>query len=267
MYFEAECPTTASGAYPFKRFIKTSYSGAGYIYSQGNNTGSANSSTDIAIFPFDSGASSYSFYFRVDTNGSANDDSWFYRVDYGAWTTMNNITNATGWRWVQGTTTATLGIGRHRWRSGIARTDQHRQDRIHPQRPSRAERSGGTGINCDPALTMSNWSFWEQTDFGATHLNYFTANGAMVIDMHVDWHNFNGSGWAAGPGSGVAFLGMHRAMMNAFRLYALSTGQRSYIPINTNAPLPSSVPDAASPLMAAGESYYEPGTLRGKGSI
>jgi hypothetical protein len=261
MYFEAECPTTASGAYPFKRFIKTGYSGAGYIYSQGNNTGSATSSTDIAIFPFDSGASTYSFYFRVDTNGSANDDSWFYRVDSGAWTTMNNITNATGWRWVQGTATATLGIGRHTLEVRN-REDGLNIDKIAflPSGGAAPSGSGGTSVNCDPAVTTSNWNFWEQTDFGNTHLNYFTVNGngAMVIDMHVDWHNFNQDpGGMQGPGSGVAFLGMHRAMMNAFRLYALSTGQRSYIPINVNAPLPSSVPDAAAPLMAAGQPYYD----------
>jgi hypothetical protein len=79
----------------------------------------------------------------------------------------------------------------------------------------------------------------------------------MIIDMHVDWHHNNDPGGRNGPGSGVAFLGMHRSMMNAFRQYALNTGQRSYISLNTNAPLPDSVPDAYNPLMAAGQSYFD----------
>ena len=218
MYFEAECPTTASGAYPFKRFLtKTGYSGAGYLYSQGNNTGSATSSTDIAIFPFDAGTSTYSFYFRVDTNGSANDDSWFYRVDSGAWTTMNNITNATGWRWVQGTATAALTIGRH------ALEVRNREDGLNidkiafiPSGGAAPSGSGGTSVNCDPAPTMSGWGFWEQTDYATTHQRYFEAEGAMVIDMHVDWHHNNDPGGRGGLGSGIAFLGMHRAMVNDF---------------------------------------------------
>jgi len=258
MYFEAECPTTANGAYPFKQFIKSGYSGAGYLVSKGNNSGSATASTDIAIFPFDSGASTYTFYFRVDSNGSANDDSWFYRVDSGAWTTMNNITNATGWRWVQGSATAALSIGRHTLEVRN-REDGLSIDKIAllPTGAAAPSGSGGTSINCDPATTTSNWGFWEQTDYGAAHQNYFALYGAMVIDMHVAWHQTNDPGGTAGVGSGVAFLGMHRSMVNDFRKYALSTGQRSWIPINVNALLPYAVYDAAGPLYAVGQAYYD----------
>lgn len=258
MYFEAECPTTATGVYPFKQFVKSGYSGAGYVVSKGNNTGSATSSTDTAIYPFDSGASTYSFYFRVDSNGTANDDSWFYRVDSGAWTTMNNITNATGWRWVQGTANATLGIGRHTLEVRN-REDGLSIDKIAfiPSGGTAPSGAGGTSVNCDPAVTMSNWGFWEQTDYSAMHQNYFSLYGSMIIDMHVMWHNMNDPGGKAGLGSGVAFLGMHRAMVNDLRKYALATGQRSWIPINMNSALPFAVYDAAGPLSAAGQAYYD----------
>jgi hypothetical protein len=263
MYFEAECPKTAFGAYPFPQIKKTGYSGAGYLYSLGNNTGSATSSTDIATYPFDSGTATYTFYFRVDTNNSANDDSWFYSVDSGAWTTMNNITSATGWRWVQGTATASLTVGRHTLEVRN-REDGLNIDKIAfiPSGQTAPSGVGGTSVNCDPATTIETWGYWEQVEYGNTHLNFFSQNagayGAMVIDMHVGWHNFNHDpGGEQGPGSGVAFLGMHRSMMNDFRKYALGTGQRSWIPLSMSATLPDSVPDAYNPLLAAGQSYVD----------
>lgn len=260
LYFEAECSTTATGVYPFKQFYKSGYSGAGYIASKGNNTGSASSSTDTAIFPFDSGASTYTFYFRLDSNGSADDDSWFYRVDSGSWTTMNNIANATGWRWVQGTATANLGIGRHTLEV------RNREDGLSIDKiafiPSGATApsgtgTGGTSVNCDPATTISNWGYWEQTDYSATHQAYFEEHGMMVIDMHVEWHTVNNPGGLNGLGSGVSFLGMHRAMVNDLRSYALAHGRRSWLPINVNAPLPFAVYDASGPLLAIGQDYYD----------
>jgi hypothetical protein len=259
MYFEAECATTASGAYPFKQFIaKSGFSGAGYIYSNQNNTGSATSSTDIAIFPFDSGASTYSFHFRVDTNGSGSNDSWFYRVDSGAWTTMNNLSSVNGWRWVQGTATAALGIGRHTLEVRN-REKGLNMDKIAfvPSGAAAPSGAGGTSVNCDPAPTMSSWGFWEQTEYVTTHQRFFENQGAMVIDMHVGWHNNNDPGGLNGTGSGTAFLGMHRAMMNEFRAFALARGYRSYIPIDVNSPLPFAVYDASGPLLAAGQTYYD----------
>jgi hypothetical protein len=183
-------------------------------------------------------------------------------VDSGAWTTMNNITSATGWRWVLGTATASLTVGRHTLEVRN-REDGLNIDKIAfiPSGGAAPSGAGSTSVNCDPATTMEKWGYWEQTEYGNTHLNYFSqsggAYGAMVIDMHVEWHQNNDPGGQNGPGSGVAFLGMHRSMMNAFRKYALATGQRSYISLNTNAPLPPSVPDAYNPLMAAGQSYFD----------
>jgi hypothetical protein len=256
LYFEAECPTTAFGAYPFKTFVKTGYAGGGYIYSKGNNTGTAPSSTDVAVYPFDAGTSTYTFHFRVDSNNTANDDSWFYRVDSGAWTTMNNITAASGWRWVQGTATASLSVGRHTLEVRN-REDGLSIDRIAfiPSGSSAPSGTGPTGINCDPATTASSWGYWEQLEYANAHLDYFSVNGLHTLNHHHEWHNTNDSGGTAGTGSGISFLGMHRAMVNDFRQFALANGQRSWIPIHTNAPLPSSLPDAYEPLQAVGGEY------------
>ena len=266
LHFEAECPRTAQGAYPFKRFIKTGYTGGGYLYSKGNNTSGEAFSTDRAVFPFDSGTSTYTFYFRVDTNNSANDDSWYYRVDSGAWTTMNNLSVASGWRWIAGTATASLTEGPHTLSiSQPRRRTANRQDRVHPQRNAAPTGTGGTTINCDPATTMSNWNFWEQTRYATSHYNYFVNFGHDTLHHHEDWHVYNNdSGGMNGPGSGIAFLGMHRAMMNEFRGWAMVNGYRSWIPINVAAPLPSSIPDAYDALAASGEhmleQYYGPRT-------
>jgi hypothetical protein len=79
----------------------------------------------------------------------------------------------------------------------------------------------------------------------------------MVLDMHHLWHNVNDSGGTAGVGSGISFLGMHRSMVNDFRKFALAHGQRSWIPINTNAPLPDSIPDAYQPIQVVGGDYAD----------
>jgi hypothetical protein len=104
---------------------------------------------------------------------------------------------------------------------------------------------------------MSNWNFWEQTEYTSTHQQYFDDRGMMVIDMHVDWHHNNDSGGRNGKGSGTAFLGMHRSMMNDFRAFALAHGLRSWVPIDVTATLPYAVGDAAGPLMSIGQDYYD----------
>ncbi|MEO5768224.1 MAG: hypothetical protein ABIS92_07715 [Polyangia bacterium] len=169
---------------------------------------------------------------------------------------MNNIASASGWRWVQGTATASLTVGRHTLEV------RNREDGLNIDKiafvPSSAEAptgKGPVGVNCDPAPTMSSWSYWEQGEYGNTHVNYFGAphtmpNGDMILNGHAAWHSCNqpqlpnvigkcsGPGGEAGPGSGIAFLGMHRAMVNDFRKFALANGQRSLISLSLNDVLP-----------------------------
>jgi hypothetical protein len=112
-YLEAECPTQSAGAFRTVSTAKSGYSGTGHLRSVGNTT-SVNSSTDTARFAFNSAAGSHSLYFRVDTNGSIYDDSWFYRVDSGSWITVNGSGNlGSGWKWVKATANVNLTVGAH----------------------------------------------------------------------------------------------------------------------------------------------------------
>ena len=263
LHFEAECPRTAQGAYPFKRFIKTGYTGGGYLYSAGDHTGSEALSTDRAVYPFDSGTSTYTFYFRVDTNNSATDDSWFYRVDSGGWTTMNNLSVASGWRWVQGTATASLTAGPHTLEVRN-REDGLQIDKIafHPQRERRPNRDGPREHQLRSSDDDVDLELLGTDQLRQLAPQLFVNFGHDTLHHHNDWHVYNNdSGGTGGPGSGISFLGMHRAMMNDFRGFALENGYRSWIPINVAAPLPSSVPDAYDALVGGGREFTSTTTL------
>jgi hypothetical protein len=110
-YIEAECTETRQGSYGTRQTSGSGYSGGGYVTSVGNTTNVA-SSVDRATYTFTTGAGSFDVYFRVNTNASADDDSWFYRVDSGSWVTMNNYTNS-GWNWIKKSTATALGAGVH----------------------------------------------------------------------------------------------------------------------------------------------------------
>jgi hypothetical protein len=113
MYFEAECRKTAFGAYQLDKKAKSGASGS-YIESPSDSTTSADSSTDKSTYVFESGTGTYNFYFRIHNNQSANDDSWYYRVDGGTWQTVNNTNGlGSGWRWAAGAGSVNLTRGSH----------------------------------------------------------------------------------------------------------------------------------------------------------
>jgi hypothetical protein len=110
-YLEAECPDSSQGSYGTRYTSGSGYSGTGYITSIGNTTNVA-TSVDRATYTFRTGSGSFNVFFRVDTNASADDDSWFYRINGGSWETMNNYTNS-GWNWVKKSTPTSLAAGVH----------------------------------------------------------------------------------------------------------------------------------------------------------
>ena len=103
---EAECPSSSTGAYGTKLTSTAGYSIPGYIKSQGNTTAATynNSSVDHAVYNFTANTSGFlTVYFRVNTNGNAANDSFFYRVNGSSWETVDNLSSlGTGWRWAQG---------------------------------------------------------------------------------------------------------------------------------------------------------------------
>jgi hypothetical protein len=239
MYFETECRGGAFAGYQRNKVAKTGFSGTGYIEAAATNL-NAEPRADEATYFFETGATAYNFFFRVNTNASANNDSWFYSVDGASWVTMNGSSSlGTGWRWAQGAASITLSHGRHNLRirnreSGLS------LDKI-AFVPTSATGPSGTGagsaaVNCEPFQTMSDWKPGEVNEFYNTHYAYINEMGADMILEHIAWHDYNGNGGQFGTGSGIAFLGFHRAMMNDFNRYALETNGRSFLPINTLGP-------------------------------
>lgn len=254
MYFETECRDGAWNAYQLDKKAKAGYSGSGYIESPTTST-DLNTTGDRATYVFETaaGTNTYNFFFRIHNNQSASNDSWYYRVNGGSWVTMNNTNGlGSGWRWMQGTSGASLGQGKH------SLEIRNRESGLSIDKvafvPSTFTGPSGTGtgsaaVNCESYQTMSDWLYGDVQAYYNTHLNYIVSNGEHMLQHHVDWHGVNGSGALAGAGSGVAFLGFHRAMMNDFRRFALESGTRSWLPISIVGPvIPSTLDDARESL-------------------
>ncbi|MDF3070845.1 MAG: hypothetical protein K0R38_6446 [Polyangiaceae bacterium] len=255
MYFEAECRKGAFAGYQLDRTAKAGYSGSGYLESAATSL-DVNTSTDEATYFFETGASAYNFFFRIHNNANASQDSWFYRVDSGGWTAMNNTSGlGSGFRWVQGTASATLTRGVHTLRirnreSGLS-VDKLAFIPTTVTGPS-GTAAGNAAVNCEPFQTMSDWTYGVQdVEYEATHLAYMAAHGPHMLPHHNQWHTLNGAGGQNGRGSGTAFLGYHRAMMNDFRRFALETNGRIPLPISTTGETLNMLGDAYDALEAA----------------
>lgn len=259
VYFEAECRKGAFAEYQKDKKTKTGYSGTGYLEAI---TGTTTSSPriDEATYFFESGAGAYNLFFRINTNGNASNDSWFYSVDSGTWVTMNMQSGlGSGWRWAQGTGSVTLTHGKHtiQIRNREAGLSLDKLAFV----PTSATGPSGTGagsaaVNCEPFQTMSDWGPGEVAEFYDTHYQFFHHMGPEMLDEHFMWHETNGIGGREGVGSGTAFLGYHRAMMNHFRSHALETNGRSWLPISTvGRSIPQNLGDSYQALMAVDMLY------------
>lgn len=111
LYLEAECPSSSVGAYGSTQTNQSGYSGNGHITGNDNTTASSYNGTsdDRATYTASVSPGSYDIYFRVETNGSGSDDSWYYRVNSGTWVTENNHAGSRGWKWVKGANSASVG--------------------------------------------------------------------------------------------------------------------------------------------------------------
>lgn len=236
LYFESECRTSGRGQYVWDRKSKAGFSGRGYVETTVTSS-NASTSGDEAEYPFEAAGGAYNLFFRVHTNSSGNSDSWFYRVDNGPWVTVNDASSlGSGWRWAQGSASVMLTRGDHtlyiRGREAGLSIDKLAFVPATAAGPS-GTATGGAGVNCEPFQTMSDWDYFDVNDYYYTHADYFQAYGDHMLEAHDEWHFVNGPGGTAGLGSGTAFMGFHRAMMNDFRRFAMENGGRSYLPIST----------------------------------
>jgi hypothetical protein len=265
MYFETECRTGAYAAYQKDKVQKTGFSGTGYIESA-TTTLTSSPRVDEATYYFETGAGAYNFFFRIHNNSNISSDSWFYSVDTQSFVTMNNTSGlGSGWRWAQGAGSITLTHGKHTLRirnreSGLS-IDKIAFVPSSITGPS-GTGSGGMAVNCEPFQTMSDWGPGEVAEYYITHYGFFAEMGEEMLPEHASWHFTNNQGGQNGPGSGTAFLGYHRAMLNQLRAYALETNGRSWLPISTTGrSIPVNLEDSYQALMASGMlAEYEPRT-------
>ena len=262
VYFDAECRKGAWGDYQLDKTQKTGFSGTGYLESTLTATSSSTLQSEATYF-FESGTGNYDFYFRVNTNGSSDDDSWYYRVDSANWVEMNGVSSlGSGWRWAKGTGGAYLTRGKHKL------VVRNRENGLSLDKvafvPSAITGPSGTGagaasVNCEPFQKMSDWGPAEVQEYMSTLIGYFVYYGSH-LHHHEMWHSANGQGGQDCEGSGIAFLGFHRAMLNDFRKWALQSNGRSWLPIDTvGEAVPSTMDDAYEVLDLLGRSAeYEP---------
>jgi hypothetical protein len=162
VYLEAECGNTEVGAYATNSTSKAGYSGTGHLMSVGSTAAMTydGTSTDRATYNFTAPAGTYTPYFRLDTDGDAGNDSWFYRVNGGAWTMVNNVSGTTtNWAWVAGT-------GGNVTLSGAASIEiANREDGLGidkialvPAGTAPPNGTGGTANNCSVMFQMSGGS-------------------------------------------------------------------------------------------------------------
>lgn len=93
--------------------------------------------------------------------------------------------------------------------------------------------------------TMSDWTEAQVERYAETHRSYWaTPRGLEMRQAHHMWHRRNGVGGAAGRGSGLAFLGFHRAVVNQLREHAATTNGVAPLSVDVEGWVPNSLPDA-----------------------
>lgn len=128
----------------------------------------------------------------------------------------------------------------------------------------------GTNPNF-PGLLMTDWNADQVKRYNETVKAFLAAQGIDFLNEHSAWHKNNDTGTTdeegnngisgnKGPGSGMAFVGMHRAMLNAFQRFARARpGGVLARPINIDAALPAGLIDAKdvrAGVPGAKESWY-----------
>ena len=112
IWLEAECASVGS---LWNKPADANASNSSYVVIQPGNNSTSSAPTNSAgyiDFSFSvSQSGTYSVFARVLTP-TANDDSWWVRMDGGSWIVWNNIA-ATSWTWAQFPNTFNLGAGSH----------------------------------------------------------------------------------------------------------------------------------------------------------
>jgi hypothetical protein len=191
VYLEAECGSTEVGAYATNSTSKAGYSGSGHLMSVGNTAAMTydGTSTDRATYSFSATSGTYTPYFRFDSDGDYANDSFFYRVNGGAWTMMNGFAaSGPDWAWVAGTGgnvtlngSSTIEIANREDGLGIDKIA------LVPSGSAAPSGSGGTANNCAVMFQMSGGTVSMEAEnydakFAATGSTDAWSNNAGVME-------------------------------------------------------------------------------------
>src|SRR5215468_1113830 len=155
VWLEAECASVGS---LWNKPADMNASNSSYVVIQPGNNSTASAPTNSAgyiNFPFSvSQSGTYRVFARV-LCPTANDDSWWVRMDGSAWTMWNNIV-ATSWTWAQFPNTFNLSAGSHTLTFAY-REDGAQLDKINITTSTTAPTgAGSTASNlCSTGATLS----------------------------------------------------------------------------------------------------------------
>src|SRR5262249_10100970 len=163
IWLEAECASVGS---LWNKPADANASNSSYVVIQPGNNSTTSAPTNSAgyiDFSFSvSQSGTYRVFARVLTP-TANDDSWWVRMDGGSWVTWNNIA-ATSWTWAQFPNTFSLSAGSHTLTFAY-REDGAQLDKINITTSTTAPTgAGSTASNlCSPAGA----SVWLEAECGS----------------------------------------------------------------------------------------------------
>lgn len=182
---ELESLSGQSGFSPFSVFSDSAASGGQYIVwsNSGNNeilgTPSDTATGQMAINFTLSQAANVSFQIQADFP-NADDDSFYYKLDSGAWNTQNN-TPANGWTTLTPTTFSNVSAGSHTLRI-LRREDGAKLDRITLTASAGQISAGGTPVSSSSSSNSSSSSSSVSSPAG----NNFAVNGGLETSL-VNW--------------------------------------------------------------------------------
>src|SRR6185503_13224925 len=161
-WLEAEC---ASAGSLWNKPADANASNSSYVVIQPGNNSTASAPTNTAghiNFSFSvSQSGTYRVFARV-LCPTANDDSWWVRMDGGSWTLWNGIA-ATSWTWVQFPSTFNLSAGSHTLTFGF-REDGAQLDKVNISTSTAAPT--GTGLTASN-LCSTGTSVWLEAECGS----------------------------------------------------------------------------------------------------
>jgi hypothetical protein len=217
IWLEAECASVGS---LWNKPADANASNSSYVVIQPGNNSAASAPTNSAgfiDFSFSvSQSGTYRVFARVLTP-TANDDSWWVRMDGGAWVMWNNIA-ATSWTWAQFTNTFNLSAGSHTLTFAY-REDGAQLDKINITTSTTAPTgAGSTASN----LCSTSASVWLEAECGSLGALWNTpSDGAASEGRYLTIQSGSNSTTSAPTNSaGYANFSFSVSQSGTYRVFA-----------------------------------------------